>query len=362
MKLLVEYFRKLWKVIKFLIKKLFRRKTNEIKFNNESYFKDSSESIDTNKNQVDITKWPKTSKESSIGRTVEKRTSSNNTVIIENFYSIESLIQTLRHRDNNPVMYCRHASADERYEFTRTYSYGEAESLLQNGYTKILSKIKSKYKKNVRALSQNYVIKSRTQNTIAGGCPNIPRTLMCLPKDLMNREPVIRKSKTIDIIYSSSANCYVDPQVFIESGIALLSAIEILEMRGTQIRLSCCFFGAKETSYRYCESVLGSLILKNYSDRLNIKKLCFPLAHPSMLRRIGFKFLETIPNITCEDFSFGYGRALTMEELNEIYKDARNTVVMNVTFIESLEFDVTKIIQYIEDYVTNKNQIYQIFK
>lgn len=359
MKLLVEYFKNLWKFIKFLIKRLFRRRAKEIESTHKSLSEDSSKSIDTKRYQIDSIKETSTPEENHVGNirsAIRKSISSNNsTIIIENFYSIESLLRTLRNRDNNSVMSSRNSSEGGTYEFTRTHSYSSAEYLLQNGYTEILPKIKSNYKKNVRILSQNYVTKSRIQNTMVGGCPNVSRTLMCLPNNLMNREHVIRKSKTIDIIYSLSANYSVGAEIFIESGIALLSAIEILEMSGVQIKLSCCFFGAKETSYRYCEYVLGSLIIKNYSDRLNIKKLCFPLAHPSMFRRIGFKFLETVPNITCKDFSFGYGRALTHDELREIYKDAKNTVVINSTFIASLGFDVTKLIQYIEDYVTNKN-------
>jgi len=40
---------------------------------------------------------------------------------------------------------------------------------------------------------------------------------------------------------------------------------------------------------------------------MNISKLAFPLVHPSMLRRLMFKYLEVTDLITNRDFANGYG-------------------------------------------------------
>lgn len=37
------------------------------------------------------------------------------------------------------------------------------------------------------------------------------------------------------------------------------------------------------------ETTFPTVVIKNYGQRFDLQKVCFPLAHPSMLRRIGFK-------------------------------------------------------------------------
>lgn len=63
MKLLVEYFKNLWKFIKFLIKRLFRKRTKEI----ESPSEDSSKPIGTKRYQIDPIKELSVPEENYVG-------------------------------------------------------------------------------------------------------------------------------------------------------------------------------------------------------------------------------------------------------------------------------------------------------
>ena len=47
--------------------------------------------------------------------------------------------------------------------------------------------------------------------------------------------------------------------------------------------------------------------VKRFRDNLDLKKLLFPLVHPSMIRRIFFKYVETNPELTNSRFANGYG-------------------------------------------------------
>lgn len=276
-------------------------------------------------------------------------------VIREDFYSISSLVSCLRKRPNNEIMKNKKSSETETHSFTGTYSYSQAESLLVNGWADLLDQVKPTYNKNIKVLSYKYIRKKSTNiNTMVGGIPNVPRTLMCLPKNLINREPSFKKTNAIEILYDISVDYRVTLEEVVRSGIALLSAIKLLEQSGVQLKLTCIFFASNskfEVAGDIKEVVIGTVLLKNFSEKLNLLKVCFPLAHPSMIRRIGFKFLETIPGITNISFKYGYGTTVFISELNKIFY-TENTVVLNCDLInKEMNFNVEKLIKYIEDNV-----------
>ena len=60
--------------------------------------------------------------------------------------------------------------------------------------------------------------------------------------------------------------------------------------------------------------------IKSANERLNINKLSFPLVHPSMLRRLFFRFVEVHPGVP-RSFIRGYGTPLQPEIYRSIYSD-----------------------------------------
>ena len=59
--------------------------------------------------------------------------------------------------------------------------------------------------------------------------------------------------------------------------------------------------------------------IKSANEKMNISKLAFPLVHPSMLRRLFFRFIEVYPNVT-KPFTSGYGHPATSSELRNTFK------------------------------------------
>lgn len=273
-------------------------------------------------------------------------------VIHEHFHTISDMLKCFRRRENNIVMREEHESQEPEKDYTwyGTNSYEEAVKLLREGYIEILPRIKSEYKKNVDILSEKFSIsKSRPIDSFCGGIPNVPNMLLGLPKTMLNRNPIVRRIKTIDIVYSPTGPGYVGPKRFIEAGIALLSAIELIERSRIQIRLISCF----ASSYIMDEAIFGTVVIKEYSDRLDIQKLCFPLAHPSMLRRIGFKFTETVPGMT-RNFADGYGRAMEYSQFCSLYKRKPQTVLLSMNLIMQFQNNVEKLINFIEENARRK--------
>ena len=74
--------------------------------------------------------------------------------------------------------------------------------------------------------------------------------------------------------------------------------------------------GTEAGGKRYCIKVR----IKSANERLNINKLSFPLVHPSMLRRLFFRFVEVHPGVP-RSFVRGYGMPLQPEDYRSIYSD-----------------------------------------
>lgn len=235
--------------------------------------------------------------------------------LIEKFYTIQQLLDTIENRPNNKVMKNKHESASSDYEFTKTHSYEEAKSLLQYGYVEPLAEIKAKVKANIK---NNFIYKQnfKNKNSPVGYVPNVPNALKGLPESMITKEKKEGKRKVITIYYFNVGNACRETSWFLKAGIALLSTIQLIEMAGIQVDLRLGFDGSEGSN----QSVFGILKVKDFNERFNLQKICFPMAHPSMLRRIAFKWLETVPGLTDTRYQHGYGRSYS--EINNEIKEA----------------------------------------
>lgn len=268
-------------------------------------------------------------------------------LIHEHFNNINELIKTVYNRPNNSVMKDAHSSikkSDGSWEGTK--SWEEAIELLKFGYTDILPNIK----KNMRVNSKkykNYFFSEQRKivNMPMGYIPNIPNSIMNLPNSMIFIESTPIKTKTISIIYKIGGSAFESADMFIKAGTSLLTAINIIEKQGIQVKLSICFFGTREDE----EVVFPTVSVKNYGQKLDLQKLCFPIAHPSMFRRIGFKYLETCPKITNKGWSFGYGNPNI--DLLKIKKELNindNVFLLDCRTIRDNNYDVKKILESFE--------------
>lgn len=249
-------------------------------------------------------------------------------VIRENFNSIQEMLNILNKRENNNVM--RNEFSSQKKDIPGWYgtkSYEEAEELITNGYTEILDEIKAGIKFDA---SENSKI--IPENNVFGYIPNVPNAMMNLPKSMIYSKRIPRKINTIDLVYCPCANGEVISKTYVKNGIKVLNVINSLEKNNIRIRLKV----AIKCSECGNEMTLATVTLKNFKEKLNLQKICFPIAHPSMQRRFGFKWLETTPELTDHWWSVGYGRTTTnypetkeiIFGLNEI-KDLNEEQIIN---------------------------------
>lgn len=265
--------------------------------------------------------------------------------IIERFNSIKELLSTLDSRENNEYMEGEHESEKASARFTGTKSYEEAVTLLRTGYLDPLKKIKM----TCQRVSKDYsnatadVDRRQVKNMPIGYVPNVPNTLLGRPDSMINTTNKPIKKKCINIIYANSASARYDTDDFIVAGTRLVSAINIIERAGTQVKLDVAFVTAKETEQRIC----GVLKIKGYGERFNLQKVTFPLTHPSMMRRIGFKFLETVPGME-EDFSGGYGSSIDSDELVEMFETNDQTYILTMKEVRAMD-TMGDVLKYFEE-------------
>lgn len=263
-------------------------------------------------------------------------------VIKEHFNSIHEMLNVIESRQNNNVMRYEHSSESGSENFTGTKSYEEAKELFQNGYTEILPKIKAGVSENLNH-AQTEMHRKVSTNCI-GYAPHVPNAIMGLPNSMILTEAAPQKLKLISIVAGITENCGTSASEFVKSGIAILNTINMLELQGYRVNLKVAFACATKDD----ESAFGTVTVKDYREHLDLQKLCFPIAHPSMFRRFGFKWLETVPGLTCSGWSWGYGRLL--DDIAFIRKNflKDNEVYIGLKTTRDCNYNANKIIKYIK--------------
>lgn len=267
-------------------------------------------------------------------------------VVREDFSSLHQLLDTISKRPNGKCMKGANSSRTGSSSFTGTANYDEAVKLLSNGYTEILSQLKDDVKAKSKILAKYTadVAHPIPHAAIVGYAPCVPNAILGLPNSMISVGRVPMKRKTLSIIYVTGANAGTEAEYFSKAGAALLSAINIVEKSGIQTQLKLAFFPSEE-----CDEVtFPTVVVKNYGERYSLQKISFPLAHPSMFRRIGFKWLETTPDITKSGYKCGYGRVPDMDRLKESITIDKNTYLVDIKEIHRNNCDVTEILKKLE--------------
>jgi hypothetical protein len=231
-------------------------------------------------------------------------------VVYENFKSINELLSTMEKRPvRNQAFNAKDNLASQRdytgneRPWSGTETYNQAMEIMKTGYKDPLEKMKKAILKIGQTEKAN---RPKLKNDFVGFIPHVPNTLMGLPITMINKEKQDHNAKTIHLIYSISTASQVSPNDMITGGINFISLVNSLEKQGYRVKIDImsCFATSKTLSS-------FSVSVKEYGQKLNLLKLTFPLVHPSMLRRIAFKWLETNLELKDKDFTMGYGTPLS---------------------------------------------------
>lgn len=197
-----------------------------------------------------------------------------------------------------------------RLEFTKTNSYEEAVELMKHGWDDMAKELNQK----LTAKSKNVVYGNKQVNKfdVCGYQASVPRYLQGIPTNMISKKNIPVKEKIITINKSVNYNSGVSTKDIISESVRVLQIVKKLEAQGVKVNLNV-IFGTE----RIGRKIICKIRVKNANERLNISKLAFCLVHPSMLRRIIFRFIEVYPHTT-NYFVIGYGSPMFEHEMYSV--------------------------------------------
>lgn len=264
-----------------------------------------------------------------------KRTETNNNVNIS-FNSIADVVNYIDTTERTLFYQKYHASDDNDYCFRGTHSIEEARELLFHGWEDGTKQLKSKLDAKVNVNNNGY--RNKAFYDIAGFQCSVPRYLQGIPTNMINNKRVVQKQKVVNITKDFGYSGATSTETMMHESVKFLQAVDKLEKQG----LRCNVFVSVVTRSRKSNGYIDIRVkVKDSSQRMNLKQLAFPLAHPSMFRRIVFALIERLED--CKDFGMGYGRCTDWEEVKYLYKGEyyvpRNVREEEITNIEKYKIN-----------------------
>lgn len=192
-----------------------------------------------------------------------------------------------------------------RLNFTGTYSWEDALKLARNGWKEGRSKLLSQLDA-ARFVQIGATVRAETLD-VAGAYPLVPAAVAGDPMCMF--APGLEHAKTRPIfrfLVSFSVAAAVGKEAIINRGAAILSWIDRLENEGA--RCEVVFVGTthmNDNKHQKTRRYTLSFTAKRADEPLEIDRMAFIIAHPSMVRRLFFVCCELHHDI--EYFGGGYG-------------------------------------------------------
>lgn len=213
---------------------------------------------------------------------------------------------------NEAFRWAEHSSVKANKSWTKTENFEEAVQLFKNGWSDMASKLVQRLK--VIESKTEPMKKPRNQLDVCGYQAVVPLYLQGVPNSMINKKMQPIKQKVITLNKSIDYHGGISSNTIVEESIKAMQIVKKLEAQGYRCNLNLVL----GTSQGYCRFFV-KIRLKSASEKMNISKLAFPLVHPSMLRRLLFRFIEVYPKVT-SGFVHGYGTPATSYDMRDVFK------------------------------------------
>ena len=233
-----------------------------------------------------------------------RRYMNNNDLWITEYASVGEFVADINSLSNNKFYEDRKSS--QRTEkpggtWYATEDYPRATYLLTHGWDEAAEKMSKKVKMTVAA-GQN-VRSSKPAYGVVGSQASVPRYLQGIPTNMVSRQITYTKQKVVTITKGISYHSGWKSSQIIEECVKALQIIQSMENAGQRVRLNVMI---AVSDYSKKHHHICKVCVKQPDERMNISKMAFALAHPSMLRRFFLKWIEVDP-FAEHDMGDGYG-------------------------------------------------------
>lgn len=243
-----------------------------------------------------------------------RKTEGNVTTI--SFESIHEVVQFLKNTKRTPFYQTAHSSdkiSGWETKFTGTRTFDEAMELLLHGWNQGAETLNTRL---TTANKQDAPIQvSRTIYDVAGYQACVPRYLQGIPTNMINRRIVTQKQKVVDVVRDIGYAGSIKAETMLNKGLEALNVVNTLEKQGTRCNL---YVSAICKNDMFSKKLVNIQIrIKSSTQRLNVKQIAFPLAHPAFFRRIVFGLIERL--YETKDNGAGYGNTVDLEEAKQCF-------------------------------------------
>lgn len=237
-----------------------------------------------------------------------------------------------------------------------TSSLEEAMDLATFGYTEkfeAFTNLKDELDRYIKVSNS----RPRQYNDYVGFVPNVKAYLEGSPLSMINWNNPVRKQ--IDVYYNVATSCDTSTEKIYNRGVIVLSLIELLEKKGFSVNLRLFEMSSSGSQLFYSE-----FKLKDTCERINVRKLYFPMCHNSWLRRICFRVKETTPDIS-GSWTGNYGRPCDDYTVRKILDLKDNDIVIpqpdeiGIKGIDIVD-DTNRVFDYIREYNHDKIELEHI--
>ena len=229
-----------------------------------------------------------------------KRYKNGNDLFITEYNSVGEFVAEINSLEPNKFYKDRELSSQEKEStdngWRASQDYARATYLLTHGWDSAAEKMASKVKLTNGVSSA--VRSSKPSYGVVGSQASVPRYLQGIPTNMVSRQTVYSKQKVVTITKGISYSGRWSSEAIMRESIKALQIIQSLESAGQRVRLNVMLASTNNDKHSICK-----VCVKQPDERLNISKMAFALAHPAMLRRFFFRWIETDPFI---DFDLGY--------------------------------------------------------
>ena len=235
-----------------------------------------------------------------------KQYKKDNNLFITEYNSVGEFIADINSKPNNKFFKDRKSS--QRRDTDNWYAtpdYNRAMYMVTNGWDAAAEKMANKVK--MTSTVSGVVRSSKPTYGVIGSQASVPRYLQGIPTNMVSRQSTYSKQKVVTITRGISYNWRWSTDRMLEEGIKALQVIQSMENGGQRVRLNVMWAVSNGRYHTICK-----VCVKQPDERMNISKMAFALAHPSMLRRFFFKWLET-DTFTAYDMGEFYGHPSNRE-------------------------------------------------
>ena len=271
-----------------------------------------------------------------------KRYIKDKNIYVTEYQSLSEFLSDITSKPNNEFFKNRRCS--ETYESPSTakkwYSsedFQQASYLLTHGWDTAAQKMATKVK--LTNASSTAIRSSKPAYGVVGTQASVPRYLQGIPTNMVSRQMTYAKQKVVTITKGISYGARWTPDQILEECTKALKIIQSMENGGQRVRLNVVWSISSYPTRSH--HTICKVCVKQPDERLNISKMSFALAHPSMLRRIFFKWLET-DTFTKHDMGEFYGCPASDEIRNKVLEENEYYIPEKIDDMDALIAKLTQ--------------------